>query len=61
MKPSVSQRDSGLDALIAALEAGTHVVLEFGQHNSLLAYMLAANVITRRIHRRWTERIDPME
>jgi len=58
VRPHVTERDSGLDALIAALEAGTHVVLEFGQHNSLLAYMLAANVITRRIHRRWTDRVE---
>ncbi len=58
IRPRISAQGSGLDALIAALEGGTHVVLEFGQHNSLLAYMLAANVITRRIHRRWTQRIE---
>lgn len=55
VRARVTERDSGLDGLIAALEAGKHVVLEFGQHRSLLAYMLAANVITRRIHRRWTQ------
>jgi DNA helicase HerA-like ATPase len=32
--------------------------LEFGHHSNLLAYMLAANVITRRIHRVWTDRIE---
>jgi DNA helicase HerA-like ATPase len=58
VRPRVSAKDSGLDALIAALEAGRHVVLEFGQHRSLLAYMLAANVITRRIHRRWTQLVE---
>ena len=55
VRSRVTERDSGLEGLIAALEAGKHVVLEFGQHRSLLAYMLAANVITRRIHRRWTQ------
>jgi DNA helicase HerA-like ATPase len=30
-------------------------VLEFGQHSRPLPYMLVANVITRRIHRRWSE------
>ncbi len=54
IRPYVTESQSGLDALIASLEAGKHVVLEFGQHRNLLAYMLAANVITRRIHARWT-------
>jgi DNA helicase HerA-like ATPase len=31
------------------------MVLEFGQHSRPLPYMLVANVITRRIHRRWSE------
>ena len=58
MQPHVTERDSGLDRLIAALSQRQHVVLEFGQHNSLLAYMLAANVITRRIHREWTTKTE---
>ncbi|MCC7371765.1 MAG: ATP-binding protein [Chloroflexi bacterium] len=58
VQPHVSDRDSGLDRLLAALGQRQHVVLEFGQHNSLLAYMLAANVITRRIHREWTKKVE---
>jgi len=58
VRPHVAQRDSGLDALIAALESGKHVVLEFGTETRLLAYMLASNVITRRIHQRWTRATD---
>ncbi len=58
VQPRVTPSESGLDLLIASLEAGRHVVLEFGQHRSLLAYMLAANVITRRIHRRWTQKTE---
>jgi DNA helicase HerA-like ATPase len=54
----VNERDSGLDRLMAALAQGQHVVLEFGQQRNLLAYMLAANVITRRIHQAWTEKVD---
>ncbi|MCC6177110.1 MAG: ATP-binding protein [Chloroflexi bacterium] len=54
----VTEKDSGLDRLIGALDLGQHVVLEFGQHRTLLAYMLAANVITRRIHRTWTEKVE---
>jgi DNA helicase HerA-like ATPase len=56
--PHVGDRDSGLDRLIAALSERQHVVLEFGRQSNLLAYMLAANVITRRIHRVWTERVE---
>jgi DNA helicase HerA-like ATPase len=46
---------SAIEALIKGLEDGRHVVLEFGQHRRLLPYMLVANVITRRIHRRWVD------
>lgn len=58
VRPHVTEKDSGLDKLIAALTQRQHVVLEFGQQRNLLAYMLAANVITRRIHQIWTERVE---
>ena len=58
VQPHVSERDSGLDRLTAALANRQHVVLEFGRQNNLLAYMLAANVITRRIHREWTGKVE---
>lgn len=47
-----------IDGMIDALATGKHVVLEFGQHNSTLAYMLVANIITRRIHQRWVEQTE---
>jgi len=34
-----------LDQVIAQLERGQHVVLEFGRQRNLLAYILAATVI----------------
>ena len=46
---------TGIDELIAELQGGHNVILEFGRYNSLLAYMLVANIITKRIHRRWVE------
>lgn len=46
---------SNLDELIGNLQQGKHVVLEFGRFSQPLYYMLVANVITRRIHDRWTE------
>ncbi len=47
-----------IDQMIQALEQGYHIVLEFGQHNDMLSYMLVANIITRRIHRRWIEQSE---
>ncbi len=49
---------SAVDRLIDALAAGRHVVLEFGEHDSSLVYVLVANIITRRIHRRWVEQTN---
>lgn len=39
-----------IDELLQFIQSGRHVVLEFGRQNNLLAYMLATNVITRRLH-----------
>lgn len=36
--------------ILASLEAGKHVVVEFGSQSNLLSYMLATNLISRRIH-----------
>jgi len=36
--------------LLQTLAAGRHVVIEFGSQGSLLGYMLATNIITRRLH-----------
>jgi DNA helicase HerA-like ATPase len=39
------------------LDRGTHVILEFGRYGSTLeAYILVANYLTRRIHRRYVQR-----
>jgi uncharacterized protein len=53
-----SLQRSTLDELIAQLERGQHVVLEFGRQRNLLAYILAANVITRRLHERWVRKTE---
>jgi len=39
-----------IDELLSYIQAGKHIVLEFGRQNNLLSYMLATNIITRRIH-----------
>lgn len=52
LEPSAGRRDV-LDELLESLAAGKSVVLEFGQHNSLLVYLLVANVLTRRLRARY--------
>jgi DNA helicase HerA-like ATPase len=53
-----SLEQSTLDQVIAQLERGQHVVLEFGRQRGLLAYILASNVITRRLHELWVKKTE---
>jgi DNA helicase HerA-like ATPase len=49
--------DDSVGRIMKYLEAGTHVVLEFGRYGSDLgAYILVANFLTRRIHQLYVER-----
>ena len=43
-------KDDSVKAILADLRAGKHVILEFGQYNKPVQYMLAANILTRRLH-----------
>ncbi len=44
---------TGIEGLISDLKSGKHVILMFGQYRSTLAYMLVANILTKRIHNAW--------
>jgi DNA helicase HerA-like ATPase len=44
--------------ILDALSRGIHVVIEFGSQSNLLSYMLAANVITRRIHQAYVHQTE---
>src|SRR5207237_3130705 len=46
---------TGIEGLISDLKAGRHVILMFGQYRSTLAYMLVANILTKRIHEQWVK------
>ncbi|MEM1041515.1 MAG: ATP-binding protein [Bacteroidota bacterium] len=50
-----------VESLLESIAAGKSVVLEFGQHNSLLVYLLVANVITRRLRRRYEKLYEEHE
>ncbi len=44
--------------ILDALEAGKHVVIEFGSQSNMLSYMLATNLISRRIHEAYVRKAD---
>lgn len=47
---------NSLNRLLDKLKDGMHVVLEFGRHgNDLTAYILVANLLTRRLHNKYRE------
>jgi DNA helicase HerA-like ATPase len=45
--------DDSVQRILECLVSGMNVVLEFGRHNSLDAYILVANILTRCIHERY--------
>lgn len=49
---------NGTGEIIKALEAGRHVVLSFGDHESDLDYLLVSNLLTRRIREAWEKRTN---
>ncbi|MEW5958673.1 MAG: ATP-binding protein [Chloroflexota bacterium] len=54
-----SWKGDSAQAIIQYLEKGLNVVLEFGRYgNSLEAYILVANYLTRRIHHMYVERVE---
>jgi DNA helicase HerA-like ATPase len=47
-----------IDQVIQSLNGGKHVVIEFGSQSNLLSYMLATNMITRRIHSGYVKKAE---
>ena len=51
--------DDAVRRILDYLDRGMHVVLEFGRYgNDLPAYVLVANLLTRRIHDRYVQRTE---
>ncbi|MER3435221.1 MAG: ATPase [Leptolyngbya sp. ERB_1_1] len=44
--------------ILDAIESGKHVVIEFGSQSNLLSYMLATNIIARRIHQAYVRKAE---
>ncbi|RME11774.1 MAG: ATP-binding protein [Ardenticatenia bacterium] len=49
---------NAIDQILRLIENGRHVIVQFGQYNSLLDYLLVANIITRRIRNRYEEQVE---
>ncbi|MFW6074985.1 MAG: ATP-binding protein, partial [Chloroflexota bacterium] len=50
------QASDPVQEILGHLENQHHVVIQFGRHSRLRDYMLVANLLTRRIHDRYTDR-----
>ena len=47
-----------VNSILQCLEAGKHVVVEFGSQSDMLSYMLVTNTITRRIHKEYVRKAE---
>jgi hypothetical protein len=45
-------------SILEYLERGMNVVLEFGRHRDITAYMLVANMLASRIYKRYQEKME---
>ncbi|MBN2326543.1 MAG: ATP-binding protein [Candidatus Omnitrophica bacterium] len=48
-----SSSKASISKVVEELRRGKHIDLEFGRVSNMLAYLLVANLITRRIHQAW--------
>jgi len=47
-----------VNQILQSLDAGKHVVIEFGSQSDMLSYMLVTNMITRRIHAAYVRKAE---
>ncbi|GAB1469659.1 DUF87 domain-containing protein [Chloroflexota bacterium] len=50
--------NNSIAQIIQSLEAGKHVVLSFGEHESDLDYLLVSNLLTRKIRNAWEKKTN---
>lgn len=56
LRPRVSTNH--INQILSYIQSGKHIILEFGRQNNLLSYMLATNIITRRIHQEYVRKSE---
>lgn len=47
-----------VDIMMDYIDRGIHIVLEFGRQTSMLAYLLVANILSRRIHAQYVKKSE---
>ena len=47
-----------IQQILDCIDAGRHVVIEFGSQGNMLSYMLVTNMITRRIHKAYVKKAE---
>ncbi|MGB3401776.1 MAG: ATP-binding protein [Microcoleaceae cyanobacterium] len=47
-----------VDQIIQSLDAGKHIIVEFGSQSDMLSYMLVTNMMTRRIHQSYVRKAE---
>jgi len=52
---------SVIDDMVAALDQGRHIILQFGRYNRILDYALVANLVTRRVRQLYEEKMERYE
>ena len=50
--------DNAVKRILDYLDRGINVVLEFGRYTDITAYILVANLLTRRIHAQYRDRVE---
>jgi uncharacterized protein len=55
---SANSTDNPVDRILKYLDSGMNVVLEFGRYTDLTAYILVANLLSRRIYNQYRERTE---
>jgi len=58
LKPNSEVAEDSVNKILQTLESGTNVVLEFGQYDRVTQYMLVANILTRRLHQIYREKVE---
>ncbi|UNE34918.1 ATP-binding protein [Vermiphilus pyriformis] len=57
-EPYSTQDHTVIDHMMEYISRGISIIIEFGNYTSTFAYLLIANIITRRIHAEYVERTE---
>jgi uncharacterized protein len=55
---TATSQENPVDRILKYLDSGINVVLEFGRYTDLTAYILVANLLSRRIYNQYRERTE---